>query len=177
MGSPKLFLISNMRLVCGILLFSLFSNGCKVNYSFTGASIPPEAETIHIAYFPNRAELVEPTLSQTITEALKDKFISETNLTIVNQGGDLILEGSITEYNTQPVAIQGDDQAAMNRLTISIQVIYTNTIEEAMSFESRFSRYSDYSSNQNLSTVQEALIEEITQDLVEDVFNKAVVNW
>lgn len=152
-------------------------SACKMNYSFTGASIPPEAKTLNIKYFPNRAGLVEPTLSQTFTEALKDKFINETSLILTNQGGDLIIEGAITGYSTQPVAIQGNDQAAMNRLTISVQVKYTNTVDDKMSFESSFSRYSDYSSSQNLSAVQEGLIQEISQWLVEDIFNKAVVNW
>lgn len=153
------------------------TTGCKMNYSFTGASIPPDAKTINIKYFPNRASLVEPTLSQTFTEALKDKFTNETSLILTNQGGDLILEGTITGYTTQPVAIQGNDQAAMNRLTITVQVKYTNTVDDKMSFESNFSRYSDYSSSQNLSSVQDALIEEISTWLVEDIFNKAVVNW
>ncbi|MCF8367591.1 MAG: hypothetical protein K9G76_01020 [Bacteroidales bacterium] len=155
----------------------LFITGCKVNYSFTGASIPVEVKTINIQYFPNNATLVEPTLSQKLTDALKDKFTTETSLVLVNDGGDLILEGSITSYKTSPVAIQGNDQAALNRLTITIDVTYVNTFDDAMSFETSFSRYSDYSSGDNLSSVQDALIEEINMMLVEDVFNKAVVNW
>jgi len=169
--------LSMIRPFFAMLALTMTLSGCRVNYSFTGASIPPEAKTLNIKHFPNRASLVEPTLSQTFTEALKDKFINETNLTLTNQKGDLILEGAITGYSTQPVAIQGDDQAAINRLTISVLVKYTNTVDEKMSFESSFSRYSDYSSTQNLSAVQEGLIQEITQWLVEDIFNKAVVNW
>ncbi len=159
-----------------MLLLALL-NGCSVKYSFTGASIPPEVKTINIKYFPNNASLVEPTLSQKLTDALRDKFTSETNLVLVNEGGDLVLEGSITGYNTSPVAIQGDDQAALNRLTITLDVVYTNMFDENMSFDSKFSRYSDYSSDQNLADVQEALIEEINVMLVEDIFNKAVINW
>jgi len=159
------------------MLLLIFATSCSVKYSFTGASIPPEVKTINIKYFPNNASLIEPTLSQKLTDALRDKFSSETNLTIVNNGGDLILEGSITNYRTQPVAIQGNDQAALNRLTITIDVTYTNTFDENMSFESSFSRYADYSSSQNLSDVEEGLIDQINQDLVEDVFNKAVINW
>ncbi len=160
-----------------MIIILLFSGGCKVNYSFTGASIPPEVKTINIKYFPNNASLVVPTLSQQLTDALRDKFTSETNLTLVNQGGDLILEGSIINYQTQPVAIQGDDQAALNRLTITVDVTYTNTFDEKMSFDSKFTRYTDYSSSQALTSVQDALIEEINTMLVEDIFNKAVINW
>lgn len=150
-----------------------------MNYSFTGASIPPEVKTINIKYFPNNASLVEPTLSQKLTDALRDKFASETNLIIVNEGGDLILEGSITQYRTTPVAIQGDDQPALNRLTIAVDVIYTNTKDEALSFESPppFTRYDDYASDSQLSSIQDELIDSIIEMLVVDIFNKAVVNW
>jgi len=159
------------------LMLTLVLNGCKVNYSFTGASIPPEVKSINIKYFPNNASLIEPTLSQKLTDALRDKFTNETSLTIINDGGDLILEGSIIDYRTRPLALQGDDEAALNRLTIRLDVIYTNTFDDNMSFESTFERYSDYTSDQNLSEVQDALIDEINQMLVEDIFNKAVVNW
>jgi hypothetical protein len=152
--------------------------GCSVKYSFSGASIPPAAKTINIKYFPNNASLVAHGLSQKITEGLQDKFNSETNLTLVNDGGDLVLEGSIVDYKTTPVAIQGNEQAALNRLTITLDVSFTNTIEENMSFDSqKFTRYADYSSDQPLTEVQEGLIEEISQMLIEDIFNKAVINW
>lgn len=160
-----------------IIVCLVFLNGCKVNYSFTGASIPPEVKTIDIKYFKNNASLVVPTLSQKLTDAFRDKFIAETSLDLVNQDGDLILEGVITKYQTSPVAIQGNDQAALNRLTIVIDVNYINIFDENASFESQFSRYYDYSSSQNLVDVQEDLIDEINTMLVEDVFNKAVINW
>ncbi len=164
------------RILLLILLPGLLS-GCSMKYSFTGASIPPEVKTISIKYFQNNASLIVPSLSQKLTDGLRDKFTSETNLNLVNDGGDLLLEGSITDYQTSPVAIQGNDQAALNRLTIAIDVNYTNTVDDNLSFESKFSRYADYSSSQNLTEVQEGLIEEINQMLIEDIFNKAVINW
>lgn len=119
-----------------------------------------------------------PTLSQKLTEGLRDKFSSETSLQLVNDGGDLLLEGSITSYRTTPVAIQGNDEAALNRLTITIEVTFINTFDENMSFENtRFERYADYSSSSNLADVQDVLVAEINQTLIEDVFNKAVINW
>ncbi len=162
--------------LASLLMLALLS-GCSMNYSFTGASIPPEVKTINVKFFPNNASLVEPTLSQKLTDALRDKFMNETNLILVNDGGDLVLEGSITGYSTSPVAIQGDDQAALNRLTITLDVVYTNNFDDKMSFDSKFVRFSDYSSDQNLSDVQDALIEEINTMLVQDIFNKAVINW
>ena len=155
----------------------LFLTACRVNYSFTGASISPNVKTVSIQYFQNQAPLVEPTLSRALTDALKDYYTSQTNLILVDRGGDLAIDGAITGYAVQPVAIQGNETAAMNRLTITISVRFTNKTNEKQNFESTFSRYLDYSSDRNLSTVQDALIKEINDQLVQDVFNKTVVNW
>jgi len=149
-----------------------------MKYSFTGASIPPEVKSINIKYFPNNASLVEPTLSQKLTDGLRDKFSSETSLALVNDGGDLLMEGAITGYRTTPVAIQGDDQAALNRLTITVEVTFINTFDENMSFENtKLERYLDSSSSQSLSEVQEILVAGINEMLIVDIFNKAVINW
>ena len=157
------------------LILVLFS-GCGV-YSFTGASISPEIKTISIQHFPNNAPLIEATLSQSFTDALRDKFVSQTNLTLVTDGGDLSIEGEITGYNTMPVAIQGDEVAALNRLTITVNVTFVNNFDDTKDFESKFTHYVDYPSNQNLSSVKETLITQINEMIVEDIFNKAVVNW
>lgn len=154
----------------------LLINGCGV-YSFTGASISPDIKSISIQQFPNLALLVQPALSQTFTMALRDKFASQTNLNIVQNNGDLNIEGEITGYTNQPVAIQGNQQAALNRLTITVKVRFTNKKNNKQDFESTFTRYRDYSSQSNLSAVENDLIKEINTDLVEDIFNKAVVNW
>lgn len=157
-----------------MLLVSL--GGCGV-YSFTGASISAETKTISIDRFPNNAMTVEPTLSQRFTDALRDKFSRETNLTLLTKGGDLRVEGAIIGYRTSPVAIQANETAAMNRLTITVDVTFTNTLDDSQSFKSSFSRYQDYSSSQDLNTVQDGLIEIINDMLVQDIFDKSVVNW
>jgi|AntAceMinimDraft_16_1070373.scaffolds.fasta_scaffold15137_2 hypothetical protein len=165
-----------------ILYFIIFNSlifllqSCGI-YSFTGASIPPEVKTISIQYFSNNAPLVQPTLSQSFTDALKDKFTNQTNLTLVNRAGDLNIQGSVTNYSVSPVAIQSSDMAALNRLTISVSVKFTNNIDEKQNFETIFSRYADYSSSESLSSVEESLIKQINDELVEDIFNKSVVNW
>jgi len=167
------------RKVITVFIFCILSfviNSCGV-YSFTGASIAPEIKTISILYFPNNAPLVQSTLSQNFTEALRDKFTSQTSLQLVERTGDLNLEGEIVGYSTRPIAIQGDETAALNRLSITVNVRYTNTFDENQSFESRFTQYRDYPSTTNLESVVDALIAEINKDLVEDIFNKAVVNW
>lgn len=159
------------------MVMVVFLSGCGV-YSFTGASIPPGAETISIQYFPNNADLVEPSLSPSFTDALRDKFVSQTTLNLVENAGDLQISGEITGYKVSPVAITGDQIAAQNRLEITVNVDFVNTLEEDNSFyDERFSRYVDYDSDQDLSAVQQQLIDEINEILVEDIFNKAVVNW
>jgi len=159
-----------------ILLSVLIIPACGV-YSFTGASISPEVKTVEIKYFPNRAKLVNPTLSQYFTDALKDKFVSQTNLELVESNGDLVFEGFIQGYTTAPIAIQGDQTAALNRLTVKVKVKFTNKKEPEHSYENVFTQYQDYESSAALSSVEEALIVQINEALVEDIFNKAVVNW
>lgn len=162
-----------LSLVAGLLMGI---SGCGV-YSFTGASIPPEAKSVSIALFPNKAELVQPTLSQSFTEALRDKFSSQTSLALVPRNGDLHLEGEITGYSTEPVAITGQQQAALIRLKITVNVRYVNKINPRDNFETSFTRYEDYSSSQNLASVELELIGKINEALVDDIFNKSVVNW
>jgi hypothetical protein len=165
------------KIIIAISLFALVS-GCRfVNYSFTGGNLDPKIKTISIQYFPNNAPLQQPTLSQSFTEALRDKFSSQTKLTSVSRGGDLNIEGYITGYSTQPIAIQGNEQAAMNRLTITVSVKFTNLLDDKQNFEQTFSRYADFSSSEVISSVEGSLIKEINDQLVEDIFNKAVVNW
>lgn len=158
------------------MISSVLLSACGI-YSFTGASISPEVETVSVAYFPNNAPMVQPTLSNTFTESLKDKFISQTNLDLLNDNGDLHFEGSITGYKVKPIAIQANETAAQNRLTISVKVAFTNAFDEENNFSKSFSRFADYSSTQDLSTVETQLIEQIVGELTEDIFNKAVANW
>ena len=151
-------------------------NSCGV-YSFTGASISPEVKSVSIDYFPSYAPLAPANLPQTFTEALRELFISRTNLDLLNKNGDIRFEGYISGYQTRPVAIQGNETAAKNRLTINVSVTYTNTKEEAKSFEKTFSRFADFDAAQNLSDVEQTLIDEINEQLILDIFNEAVVNW
>ena len=164
------------RVMTLFLLLTLVS--CRVNYSFTGASISPDVKTISIDYFQNKSTLVVPTLSRDLTEALRDYFTSQTSLSLQERGGDLVLEGTITSYEPgKPMAIQGNETAALNRMTISVSVKFTNKKDEKQNYETTFTRYLDYPSSQPLSAVQSTLIEEINKQLVQDIFNKSVVNW
>ena len=119
-----------------------------------------------------------PALSQRLTDALKDYFTSQSNLVLVDRNGDLNLQGSITGFTNQPIAIQGNETAAMNRITITLSVTFTNKKNETQNFENKtFARYQDYSSSLSLSEVQDELVKQINDKLVQDIFNQAVVNW
>jgi hypothetical protein len=155
----------------------LIAAGCKMSYSLNGASIPVEAKTVSVLYFVNNSALAPPTLSQSFTEALKDICASQTRLSLVTKGGDLAFEGSITDYKVTPLAIQTNDQAALNRLTITVMVKYTNIFDEKKNFESSFSRYADYSASLSLASQEPSLIPLINKQLTEDIFNKAFNNW
>jgi len=165
--------ISTYLIIIGL---AVIVTGCGV-YSFTGASIPPQAETISVAHFPNDASLVQPTLSQRFTDELQNKFMQQTNLTLIEGVGDLHFEGAITDYRTEPIAIGDDDRARMNRLTITVRVVFLNEYDQDAEFERSFSRYYDYDSNKSLAEVENEAIDQLTEELAEDIFNQALVNW
>ena len=160
-----------------LILVIFFIYGCKVTYSFSGASISPLAKTFNVQYFQNRAPIVQPGLSQNITDALIDKCKAQTSLKYINSIGDVNFEGEITDYSTKPLTVGADALAATNRFTISIKVKFTNAIDPNLSFEQTFSGYKDYNSNLDLSAVEKDLSDQIVEILVEDIFNQAFVNW
>jgi outer membrane lipopolysaccharide assembly protein LptE/RlpB len=169
-------------LFLALALVAFLPLGCKVNYSFTGASIAPDVKTVSIQYFSSYAPLAKPTYSQTFTEALRDIFVSQTNLSFVSKGGDLQFEGAITSYNASPIAIQGTDanglnKAAQNRLSITVKVKFVNNKDEKQNFETTFTRFADFPTTSALAAEEERLIKEINTQLVQDIFNKAVINW
>jgi len=159
-----------------IILLLAFFSGCGV-YSFSGASISPEVKSFSVQYFSNRASLVQPTLSQAFTERIKDRFIAQTSLKQVDKDGDIQFEGYISDYRATPVAIQGTETAALNRLSISVIVKFINTKDATQNFETTFTRYADYDSKKSLTEVELSLIDDVNKQLVDDVFNKSVSNW
>jgi len=166
-----------IRLILTLAQFILFLYGCKISYSFSGASISPDVKTISVQYFQNRASLVQAGLSQNLTDALIDKCKAQTNLSFVNDIGDVNFEGEVTDYNTRPLTVSADAQAATNRFTITVKVKFTNAIDPDLSYEQSFSRYEDYDSALSLGDVEDSLSQKIIELLVEDIFNKAFVNW
>ncbi|MFP4845343.1 LptE family protein [Winogradskyella sp. PE311] len=160
-----IFLSLNVTLVsCGI-------------YSFTGADTG-NAKTFQVNFFQNNAELVEPGLDIDFTNSLQDLIQNQTNLNLVNTGGDLLFEGEITEYRIAPMTATAQNTAAQNRLTIGVNVRYFNTLDEEKDFERRFSFFFDYDANAQLTggTKDEAF-QVIFERLTQDIFNASLANW
>jgi hypothetical protein len=157
------------------------TTSCAVKYSFQGTST--SAKTLTIEEFYNNTDLGPANLGQTFTNRLKDYFIQNTNISIVQMNGELILEGVITDYRITPIApvVNGDspnNSASSTRLTITVKANYVNTLDEAMSFKDKnFSFFKDFSNEQNLSDIEESLIRQIFDQISLDIFNASVANW
>lgn len=160
-----------------LLFLTLFHTSCKIKYSLNGASIPIEAKTISVQFFSNNTTLGSPSISQKFTEKLRDMVSAQTNLALMKQNGDLEFEGSITDYNIAPVAIQSTDQAALNRLSMTVNVKFKNKFDATKNFEQAFTRFADYKTSSSLSAEEDNLLLEINRQLTEDIFNKAFNNW
>lgn len=164
------------KAILSIIIIILLGS-CVGAYSFTGASISPDTKTFSVDQIQNRASIVQPMLASDLTLALINKINSGSNLQSVNTDADVSFKGTIIAYSVSPVSIQGDDKAAKNRLTISIKINCVNRKDSKMSFSQNFTRFRDYDSSLSLNDVEEALIKQINEELVEDIFNKAFVNW
>ena len=151
-------------------------SGCGI-YSHTGASIPPEAKTFSVDYIGNVSSIVAPTLSQVLTEKLKQKFINETQLKLAQSDGDFQFSGKITNYTTAPVGIQGNQTNAVNRLTIVAEITFESRIDPKKNFTQTFTNFADFPATQNFAVAEPGLINQITDMMVTDIFNKAVINW
>jgi hypothetical protein len=143
-----------------------------------GATISADVKTVSVQLFPNRAPVVQPQFSQLFTDGLKDKIQSQTSLRLITSGqGDVNFEGEIKEYKTEPMAIQSNNLAAQNRFTIVIRVKFTNGKEPKWDFDQPFSRYVDYPATQSFIAVEQENMKTLIDQLTEDIFNKAFVNW
>jgi len=159
-----------------LIITVLCISSCHI-YSFTGASIPKDAKTVSVDYFKNSAQTFNPTLSQDITESLRNKLTSQTVLSLIDGKGDLQFKGVIVDYSVSPVALVAGETAAQNRLTIKVKVEFVNEFDKTMNFSQTFSRYADFDSQKILTAVESDLVKTIVDLLTDDIFQKAVVNW
>lgn len=170
-------IVAAVSVVASLVMTAFIVQSCGI-YSFTGTSIQPDVKTITINYFEYKALKVNPTLSNQITEALKDKFTRLTKLEQVDIDGDLEIIGEVTGYDVRATAITANEQAAQNRLTVSVKVAFVDRKYPENSFENKsFSAYADFDAMQPLDAVESSLCEEIVEKLCEDIFNGTVANW
>lgn len=155
----------------------LLTTGCSIRVTMSGASIPDNLKKFSVQYFANRAPLINPTLSQNLTEGLKDRIMNESRLTLSRDMGDVDFSGEITGYDTRPMAIKADAISAETRLTVSIKVRCRNFKDPKRNWEATFSAYQDFSSERNLTEVEEELVKIIIEQLTENIFNKAFADW
>lgn len=161
-----------------LLVLMLGMAGCfSVKYSFKGFNISPDVKTVSVQFFSNNAPIVNPTLGQQLTNTLREKIQSVTNLTLVNGTGDVDFEGTITDYSQSPVAVQGNNLAAQNRFVITVKVKFVNNKDEKTNYDASFSYFVDYASSKTFEQAQVEYTQEILDQLVEQILNKAFANW
>ena len=150
--------------------------GCSV-YNFTGTG-KIDAKTFQVNFFQNNAALVEPGIDRTFTLTLQDIIQNQTNLNLVKSGADLTYEGEITDYRISPMTATANQQASQNRLTIRVNVRFTNKNKEKDDFEKSFDFYYDYPATQQLTgpTLDNA-IKAIFERITQDVFNASLAKW
>jgi hypothetical protein len=166
-----------MRLVLVVVVMATLS-GCKVSYSFNGASINyDETKTIQIAEFPIRSSYVWGPMGPMFNNQLKDQFANHTKLEQVKRNGDLKLEGEIVRYEQRNKAVSAEGYSAMTELTMTVNVRFTNNKRHEQDFEQQFSASQSYETTQSLNSVQEELVTQMVKDLCDQIFNKAVANW
>jgi hypothetical protein len=163
----------------GIILMLLvmpFVNGCKI-YRFTDASVNPNIKTITITNFPNLAPIQVPSIAPEMVDKLQNKFIRETNLTLVPENGDIEIDGVIVEYLIDPVAITQTETVAQNRLTIGVRIDFKNRLEPDKNFSTTFRELEVYPADLTGSDVDNRIAPIVMDKLVQTIFNKAFVNW
>lgn len=179
-GASFVFNFCRLRTVdCGLLfglLLLIGLNGCKV-YSFSGANVPADVKTVSVELFQNRASNGPASLSQLFTDKLKFKMQTEANLKQVASDGDLRFSGAITGYVYTSDAPVANASSGLNKLTITVQVHFENAKDEKDKWDQSFNWYAQYSSGDDISAVENRLIEEINTKLVDDIFQKALVKW
>ena len=160
------------------IVFCALLSGCHVNYSLSGASIPEYAKTFSVQYFKNQAQLAGPTVSQGFTDALRNYVASHSQLSLATEG-DLDFSGDISGYAIAPVTASSaaTGQSQTTRLTITIDVTYTDKKDTKKCFTASFTRYADFPSSTSITSVQNDLITQIDNQLVQDAFDKAFNNW
>lgn len=161
-----------------IILLVLMVSSCRINYSFRTASINYDlTKTLQIGHFVNQAPLVYPPLEQRFNEAMADMFTRNTRLQLVQQNGDIEIEGEIVGYQLTPLAVQEDAFASETRLTMSVRMRFRNNKTDDPDIEETISANQTFSSNTVFDTVQDELIRQLIDEIVDQIFNSTMANW
>ncbi len=169
-----------MRTLVLCLGLSCLLLGCSISFNTTGTSSPnPNLKTIAIDNFINKAALVVPYLAQELTDQMQDRFLRQSRLTLTTGAADIRIGGSIYRYDIQPVAVQGNETAAQNRLTIGVSVSFENFVEPENSWEKEknFTAFVDVSADDDFSAREEELIDEALDQITQDVFSASIGTW
>lgn len=166
------------RCIClwmGIVLLP----ACTISYKFNGSSINyDKIKTITLANFPNRSDgFVWGPMESMFNTALQDRYMQQTRLKQVRQGGDLELSGVITRYEAFNKGVGADGYSTMMELRMTVSVRFVNNTNHTEDFEQQFSSSKEYDSTQQLSAVQEDLVTQMIKDIVDQIFNATVANW
>lgn len=154
--------------------------GCMIRgngYSLAGISIPPDVNTYYVESFENQAPGAVPTLPRDFTERLKDKIRTETRLKYNDEEPDIEFAGAITDFRVTAEAPKAGEQIGFNKLTISVNVTFTNSKDEKANWKQQFSFEDFFGASENLLDVQETLVENISKELVDRIYNRAFTNW
>jgi hypothetical protein len=174
----KMLLYAKLIKVIVVAIIIFVSNSCTISYKFNGASIDyTKTKTISIADFPNTAELIHPPLAQEFAENLRDTYTKQTRLQILKKGGDMHLEGEIVGYQLTPMAISADSYSAETKLTLTINVRFTNNKNPEDDFEKRYSAYQTFDSSRMLTDVQDELMKVMITEIADNIYNDTVAKW
>lgn len=153
-----------------------------MKYNFTGGGeIDARIKTLSVVPFTNESPLVVAYHSQQFTEQLRNRFLQQSNLSLLANNGDIQLSGAIISYAISPVAVSGGTTAnagaAQNRMEISVKVKYENRINPIENWEQTFRRFEDFNASTPIASVERELIEKINDQLTQDIFSKSLGKW
>lgn len=151
---------------------------CSVSYKFNMASIDySKVKTIRIADFPNRSTYIWGPMAPMFNNQLKDAFANHTKLQQVKRGGDLVIEGQITQYSQRNKSVSAEGYSAQTELSMTVNVRFVNNTNHSEDFEKQFTATSIYETTKSLNAVQEELVTQMVKDLTDQIFNATVANW
>lgn len=177
---PRGVLLTKMKFATWLVVsvLSVIFVSCTISYKFNGSSIDyTKTRTISISDFPNTAELIYPPLAQALGETLRDAYTKQTRLQIIKKGGDMHLEGEIIGYQLTPMAISADTYSSETKLTMTVNVRFTNNKNPDDDFEKKYTAYQTFDSSRRLDDVQEELMKTMLADIVDNIYNDTVAKW